>query len=372
MEPDSSPPVNNALLARTGRAMIAASENQGCFSALVKWSVLLYSVGLLGFMFILSGVGERNVTTAFLLFLPPSLWVLPAAPLALAALLLHRKALVVLILALLWFGYGVLGWRAGSTAPVDEEVLKVMTYNRGQNMNQSMKPFKDATGPDIIVLQEAYGRAAGYAADPDYGEFTQTRNVGEHTILSRYPILEEKMLPALPGQSPKAVRFVIDWKGRQVAVYSVHLQSPREVLGYQMRGSFLYGIIGLPGTPFAAKRQTLQAFWDGQIADAELVLKAVREDALPAIVAGDFNSPHLGYVHRLITSDLGDSHASAGKGFGLSFPGSTHNPLSGGGPWMRIDYVFYSSHWQAAQCITEAKRPSQHRALTSTLVLKTP
>lgn len=376
-EPSTSAP--NTLLARTGKALIAASENEGCMPILLRWlrrltfwSVLLYVVGLVGMVLALSWAGERNVTTAFLLFLPPSLWWLPALPLALAALLLHRRAFLLLLLVLLWFGYDFLGWRRHASPAPETAALKVMTYNRGQHMNQSLKPFKEATRPDVILFQEAYGRAAGYAADPDYGEFIQTRSLGEHTLLSRYPVLEEKMLPALPGQSPKAVRFVIDWNGRQVAIYSVHLQTPREVLGYQVRGGFLYGILGLPGTPWAAKRKQMQTFWDGQIADAEIILKAVREDPLPVIVAGDFNSPHVGYVHRLITRDLGDSHDSAGQGFGWSFPGSTHNPLSLGGPWLRIDYVFFSRHWEAVQCITEADRASQHRALTSTLVLRNP
>ena len=98
----------------------------------------------------------------------------------------------------------------------------------------------------------------------------------------------------------------------------------------------------------------------------------MREDALPVILVGDFNSPHVGYVHRLITRDMGDAHDAAGDGFGWTFPGSTHNPLSAGGPWMRIDYVFYSRHWRAVKCITEPERASQHRALTATLEITAP
>lgn len=358
--------------------MVDASENQGCWPLMYRWlrrltfaSVLLYAAGLIVLMLAMSRLGERNVATAFLLFLPPSVWWLPALPLALAALIFHRRALIGLMLVMVWFGYGFLGWRWGNEPATGGEVLKVMTYNRGQHMNQSLQPFKQLTQPDIIVFQEAYGRAAGFKASEEYSEFIDARNVLEHTIVSRYPILEEKPLPALPGKSPKAIRFVIDWKGRQIAVYSVHLQTPREVLRYQMRGAFIYGLLGFPGSPWEDKKKNLQTFWDDQIADAQIVLKSVREDPLPAIVAGDFNSPSMGYVRRRIAQELGDSHDSAGSGFGWSFPGTTHNPLSAGGPWMRIDYVFYSRHWEALQCITEEKRPSQHRALTATLRLKT-
>ncbi len=372
--------VKRSWMARTGQALIAASENEGWWPLLYKWlsrltlwSVLLYVTGLLLLMAALSHIGERNATTAFLIFLPSTLWLLPAPPLALAALLLHRRALLVLSLAVVWFGYDLMGWRAGKTAPSSGTgILKVMTYNRGQNMNQSLQPFKNATTPDVIVLQESFGRAAGYAAAEGYSEFLHTRSHDEHTILSRYPILEETALPSLPGKPSKAVRYVIDWEGRQIAVYTVHLHSPRDVLASQMRGGFIYGVLGLAGGRWEDRSRALQTFWDGQIADAELVLKTVREDPLPAIVAGDFNSPQAGYVHRLITRELGDSHAEAGEGFGWSFPGTTRNPLSAGGPWIRIDYVFFNQHWEALQCITEPDRPSQHRALTSTLRLKTP
>lgn len=377
MESEPKVPASKSWSSRLGHALIAQSENKGCLPLLYRvlkhltfWTVVFYCLALILVMSLLSHVGERNVTTAFLLFVPPSVWWLPALPLAAAALLLHRRALLLLLVMMLWFSHSFLGWRSGGDTPETtpkEGQLRVMTYNRGQHMNQSLQPFKNATRPDILVFQEAFGKAAGFAAAEEYAEFTHTRSVGEHTLLSRFPILEEKELPALPGKPSKAVRFVLDWNGRHIALYSVHLQTPREVLEHQMRGSFLYGVLGFPGTPWAEKRQKMQTFWDDQIADAQLVLKAAREDSLPVILAGDFNSPHVGYVHRLMAAELGDAHDQTGGGFGWSFPGVTRNPLSAGGPWMRIDYVFFGKSWKAVACVTEPKRPSQHRAVMAVL-----
>ncbi|SKA84346.1 Uncharacterized conserved protein YafD, endonuclease/exonuclease/phosphatase (EEP) superfamily [Prosthecobacter debontii] len=380
MDAETKVAAKRAWLARAGHALIEASENEGCGMLLVRWlrfltlwTTLLYIAVLVGLTLVSSWVGERNPTTAFLLFLPPAIWWLPALPLALMTLCLHRRALCLLALTMAWFGYDFLGWRwnlSGHEREGGNDALIVMTNNHGQHMNQSLQPFKNATQPDVIVLQESPGKASSYERSGNYAEFPFMQSVREHTILSRYPILESSALASLPGQSPKAVRFVIDWKGKQVALYSVHLHSPRETLAYQKWGPFLYGILGLPGTPWAEKRQRLQQFWNGQIADAEIVLAAIRQDSLPVIAAGDFNAPHIGYIHRMITRQLKDSHAEAGQGFGLTFPGFTNNPLSAGGPWMRIDYVFYDRHWEAIQCVTEPDRPSQHRALAATLVLK--
>lgn len=380
---DAAPgPGKSGWLARAGQALIQASEGKGCWSLLLRilsrltlWSILLYVAGLLLLAAFLKFVGEGNVTSAFLLYLPLSIWWLPAVPLALAGAAFHRKSLLGLILVMAWFALGFVGWRwqseaAGSSSPA--ESLRIMTYNRGQHGNQSLQPFKQATRPDVIAFQEAPGRAAGYAAAAEYAEFVSTLSVGEHTLLSRFPIAEGKHLPALPGKSPKAARFVLDWNGRQIAIYSVHLQTPREVLEAQMRGAFLSGILGFPGSPFEGTRKKLQQFWDDQIADAEIVLEQARKDPLPVILAGDFNAPHVGAIHRLITQDFRDSHAEAGAGTGLTFPGSTRNPLSAGGPWLRIDYVFFNQDWKALRCITEQDRPSQHRAVTAELELVLP
>lgn len=378
MDAEQNAPAN-PLLAKAGQALLAAAENEGCWPLVYRWlkrltwwTVAAYCAGLLLLQAALRWVGELNPTTAFLLYLPPSLWWLPALPLAFLALLLHRRALLLLLAVLAWFCYAFLGWRQGRARPEAGPTLTLMTYNRGQHMNQSLQPFKALTHPDLIVMQEAAGRAAGYAQAPEYAEFKHARSLGEFTLLSRYPVLEERLVPAAPGREVRAARFVIDWQGRQVAVYAVHLQTPRDVLMYQMRGAFLYGVIGWPGTPWEDNRLELQTFWDGQIADARAVLDAVRADPLPALVAGDFNAPHMGHIHDLIIRELGDAHAAAGAGFGFSFPGTTRNPLSAGGPWMRIDYVFHSRHWQALNCTTEASRPSQHRAVAATLRLSAP
>lgn len=340
---------------------------------LTIWLTVFYGVILFGLYAAMQYVGERNVTTAFLLFLPPLIWFLPFAPLVIMGGLFHRGSLffqsALLVLAVwIWLGFHWL-----SQEPVvgtSGDILTVMTYNRGQNMNQSLQPFKNANHPDVLVFQEAGGRAAGFLRSPDYVEFGHAVSVGEFTLLSRYPIKANSILKdAGSDRAARAARFVIDWNGRLVSIYIVHLMTPRDVLRSYMRGAFLWGVLGVPGTPWAKKRLYYQSFWDGQIADAKLILDAVRSDSNSCIVAGDFNAPQTGYLHRMLTQELQDAHAAAGDGFGFTFPGVTHNPLSLGGPWMRIDYIFYDRRWEALECVTERDRPSQHRAVVARLRL---
>ncbi|MCB1064392.1 MAG: endonuclease/exonuclease/phosphatase family protein [Verrucomicrobiae bacterium] len=316
-------------------------------------------------------VGENNLSIAFALYTPRVLLLVPFLLLIPLVLIFHWRLLPVLLIGGLIFIHYGMGWRFAhrpEAAPSKTgESLSVMTYNRGQHMNQSLQPFKEATRPDIIAFQEAAYRAAGYANAVGYEEFVATDSIGEFTLLSRYPIISSSLIEIPDGQRPMqpVARFEIDFSGTRIAIYSVHFLSPRDTLGYYRRGAFLYGILGLPGTPWAEKRRLNQQFWDARVVQAQAFAKIVDEDPLPTIVVGDFNAPSGGFIHGIFRNILTDSHEAAGHGFGYSFPGTTRNPLSRGGPWMRIDYLFCDEHWETNWCITEADRPSQHRAVAA-------
>ncbi len=343
------------------------------FKRLTVWLTACYGVIFLATWLALKLVGERNITTAFLLYLPPFAWLLGLLPLLLLGLVFHWRCLAIqlsmgVLICWGWLGYGIVQGTDRHQSGSSAEVLSIMTYNRGQHMNQSLQPFKNATQPDLLVFQDAAGRAEGFLRSTDYAEFGHAVSVGEFTLLSRFPISENSLLPTHgPSKGARSARFVIDWNGRPVSIYAVHLMTPRDVLSSYMRGAFLWGIIGVPGTRWAEKRRHYQSFWDGQMADVEAILTAVGGDSNPCIVAGDFNAPHTGYIHGMMTNELRDAHAEAGQGFGFTFPGVTRNPLSLGGPWMRIDYIFHDSQWEALECITEKERPSQHRAVMAKL-----
>lgn len=322
-------------------------------------------------------VGETHHGLALLLFAPPTLWLLPGLLLLPFALIWSWRALPLLAAAAWVVLVPFMGWQPERGAPPAADYaapsLTLMTWNRGQHGGQSPIDFKRRQQPDLLVLQESALRERSLARSADYGDYAAYHSAGEHTLLSKFPILESSLLPT--GAAPRetrAARFVVDWNGRRIAVYSVHLHTPRDVLLSQWRGGLFYGLFGFPGTPWAERSAQYQVFWNGQLDDARMILEAVRNDPLPALVAGDFNSPHTGHIRHLLTRELGDAHAEAGAGFGFTFPGKTRNPFSAGGPWLRIDYLFFTRHWSAMTCTTEAERASQHRAVAARLALTAP
>ncbi len=342
-------------------------------AALAVFNLLL----VLALLLFLRHVGEANHGLALLLFAPPLAWLLPGLLLLPLTLIWSWRSLPLLAVSAMVILGPLMGWRPDPGAPSAESYaapsLTLMTWNRGQNGGQTPLDFKRRQQPDLLVLQEATLRERALSRSSDYGDYKVFQSAGEHTLLSKFPILESSLLPA--GTTPRAARaarFVVDWNGRRIAVYSVHLRTPRDVLLGQWKGGLFYGLFGFQGTPWAERSAQYQVFWDGQLDDARMILDAVRQDPLPALVAGDFNSPHTGHVHLLLTRELGDAHAQAGAGFGFTFPGKTRNPLSAGGPWLRIDYIFFTRHWSAMTCTTEAERASQHRAVAARLALTAP
>lgn len=325
-------------------------------------------------------LGEGNLCTAFMLFLPPGIWLLPGVMIWFFTLLFRwRAALVLGSVAVLIFVLQF-GWRPGAEpfpSPREKrssDTLVILTNNRGQGGGHSLRPFKNYIQPDVMVFQESSTSAATYLKDPGYGEFAYGETLKEFTLISRFPVRPGRLLQWSGGRElgssfTYAARFEVDWNGRPIAVYVVHLRSPREVLLGIRWGGFLRGI-PLPFKRWQDRAAQEMIFWQNQMDMAADLERQVSAESLPCVVAGDFNAPHVGAIHRRLISRLQDAHEVAGHGFGFTFPGETHNPLSLGGPWLRIDQILLSSHWTVEACWTEGLRKSQHRAVAALLKWK--
>ena len=334
----------------------------------LRWLTRLSALGYLGFIVALwqlfGRVGEQNLLLAFGLYLPPSGWALPMGLLLPMALVFDWKSLGALMVAAAIVANGLMGvqWHSPKTVPAGSPVLTVLTFNRGESKG-SLQPFKNAMKPDVVLLQDAYERADRYVGSAGYEEFKYGDNIGQFTILSRFPVTSKELIA--DGSLAVAARFTLGWNGQSVVLYDVHLPTPREPLHSLYRGAFMWG---LPG-PWGDKRQAYQTWWNSQISHAKAVIQRAEAETLPCLLAGDTNAPVPGYIHRLFTRQFVDSHEAAGKGCGMSFPGVTHNPLSLGGPWMRIDKILCNAHWSPLWNQAEPNRPSQHRAVAAAFVM---
>lgn len=332
---------------------------------LLCWLYLLIAGGLI---FGMHQWGQTNVTLAALMYAPPLIWVLPALALLLPVLVFDWKSGLCLLIATVSFFPWHLDFQIKPAPPMSKtktlDMIRVLTWNRGQGKKASLSAIKKDIRPDFILLQDA--KQSNYLNNPDYAEFQHIQAVSDFVILSRWPVIGITPLYstgtgyAPPNQNPWGMRCVVIAAGQRCVIYNLHLPTPRGALESYMRGSFLWGVLGLiPGTPWQEKREQYESFWKPYLDFSQLLEQRLNAESGPVIVVGDFNTPPFGPIHRQLAGHLQDAHIAAGTGFGFTFPGDTHNPLALFQPWLRLDRIHASNHWQPLHCSVQ-EAPAQH------------
>ena len=327
----------------------------------------VYASALAGFVALSRLVGERWWPISLALYLPPAIWLLPLLVLIPVALHLCRPMLGIfaLCLGLIIFVFTGFRFGLGTRHPKpDRKTLTVMTNNIGQSNHLSMGGFVQQQNPDLIVLQDAAGRSSYYRRTyPDRA----VASVGEFVLISRFPILSAKAVSGIGPERrrPAAAVFEVSWPEGMFSLYAVHLPTPRPDF-LQLTGRGLLGdAVRHFGVPWA-RISNYSNSMHRRVELARMLSDAINKDPNPTLVAGDFNMPSWGYIHSVFTAQLTDAFEASGRGFGLTFPGVTRNPLSLFGPWLRLDCIFCNRGWTAINCTAESGRASQHRAVAAT------
>ncbi len=272
---------------------------------------------------------------------------------------------------------------SGNTGASDE-TLSVLSFNVprwwGYEMpakTAEMGEFVRRADPDVIGLQEAnieYHdeeprlRAAPYVAilydslgydtiGPESAGATWT----PQPVLSRHRLVrqDEFKLFRSPGDSvhTNVTRTEIRWKGRNFAVYNVHLRTFGEKKPWrdERMPSFQ------PQNLLPYIRQYRDAYrvraWE-----VEEIVKMVEQEDLPVVLCGDLNSTPNNWVHGRVTTVLRDAFAEKGVGWGMTY----HTRM----PIVRIDFVFVSEEWDVVSARVLDAYLSDHLPLLVELRLK--
>jgi endonuclease/exonuclease/phosphatase (EEP) superfamily protein YafD len=234
----------------------------------------------------------------------------------------------------------------GASAPAAAPRLRVMTANV-MIFNDWYTPLIEQARerrPDLLLLQEfspdwADAINLGLWREFPHRALIPTLDGAGLGIYSRCPIVgaADGVAPGREGRPQQ--RVVLDLGGgRHVALYNVHLRSPR----------------------------TIGAVMDGRLAFAQLA-DAIAAEQLPFVVAGDFNFPDTAPQHfALKRLGLREAHEQAGKGRGATWP--CRGPLTNA-PGIRIDHVYFSEHFDAVSCETGRLTSSDHLPVYAELVL---
>lgn len=260
------------------------------------------------------------------------------------ALWRRRWRLLVVALPALLIAVGPSWWqyRPRSEPSIQGDTLTVMSVNLLMANHRTGPIIEEikAAQPDVLFLQE-YTDHWHDAIDAAVGEVfpykayvTREDSFGT-AVYSRRPFNGhvERYLD-LGGSSVPQVRAVIDFDGRDVALYNIHFLPPW-------------------GLEYTIETRS-------QFAD---LLDMLSKEMLPVIVAGDFNfterSPQaaaLGGIGVLDAQDMG------GWGRGSTWP------VSGFFRWVpsiRLDHVYLAGGLTCADCRTGVGQGSDHRPVVA-------
>jgi endonuclease/exonuclease/phosphatase family metal-dependent hydrolase len=217
-----------------------------------------------------------------------------------------------------------------------EPSFKVMSYSvMGRNHDyEAMAKVYAEHHPDLAFFQEV-GKGAleekiRALSVHEQLYFVPTNNVG--FIVSRYPLnLAEETRPFS--------RFILTLPEGDVSLWNVH--TTKALRSYEQ-----------------------------QFKQVKALTDAIKQAKGPLIVAGDFNATEMSETYRIMAEPLKNAHAEAGFGFGFTFP-SRARRLGTFLPFLRIDHIFYSEHFQALDCtVGDDAGGSDHFPVIATLQLK--
>ena len=251
-----------------------------------------------------------------------------------------------------------------SPAPINitdsQPSIKVFSHNLSWNKTQSPTLFKliDQQKPDIIFLQEIVRKHTERVftwLKADYPYQIGTPPVG---ILSKYPIVSSEILH-LAGHPETQQRASIKFNEQEVVIYNMQATGPWFKIYNILR------FLKIPVYNYGPRSPEIQ----------DLVQRVERE-ILPVIVAGDFNMTDETQDYDRVQKVLQDSFRKSGFGFGFTWPHGWELKLLVkmsnwrlNYPVFRIDYIWYSKHWEAKSSSVLEATESDHLPISAELIL---
>ena len=340
----------------------------------IRTLTIAYAIVLLGLLVAMEWRAESFLLLGILSFAPPPFLLLPLGlllPLALwrrqwVALLIQAGCAIAVLFVFMSFRI-----RGGRAPDSGEVVLTAITHNIGQTSKDAFDNSFPNVKPDVILLQDVQ---AGGGRQLDYKRrYPGLREVpmGQFILLTPHTVESSRFIDEAPwNDKPIAARFVVNFQGQKIAVYTVHLPTPRRSLAHVVGARALAEIFWIGHAPTDGF-PSYRAWLDARLELTRKLAAVFEKETLPFIVGGDFNMPDHGMLYHTFASRLTDAYANTGRGWGLTFPGSREGGIPGLlGAWLRLDYWFAGRGWEPIECRVAADEHSQHRAVLARFVMK--
>ena len=183
-------------------------------------------------------------------------------------------------------------------------------------------------------------------------------------IGSKWPLSQGEVCHTSPYDRHTAMAVRVDTPAGPVLLGDVHLMTARRGLTDLSVSSLLDG----SGSASVEHHAFLR---DEEARQTQAFLTNLAVDT-PVIVAGDFNMPTTSSIFKDSFGCYSDAYDEAGTGFGYTAPCRPVRFWLPNVPWLRIDHILTSDHWETLHCETGEFNGSDHRLVAAVLKLRDP
>jgi endonuclease/exonuclease/phosphatase (EEP) superfamily protein YafD len=222
-----------------------------------------------------------------------------------------------------------------------------------------------ALSPDVVAFQEAIGESPLLSR---YFPGWHLLQEDQYWIGSRYPVHRLDLCNTGVFPRPTAFSVRIDAPGSPFVLHDVHLTTPR----YGFLKLTWHSVLDGSGPRYLeshTERRLAEALRARAYVDR---IDANGDDhpALPAIIAGDFNTPSVSQLYRAAWPGFTNAFNETGFGFGYTAPCTNHRHWFDDVPWVRIDHILADDHWSVSACGVGRSKGSDHRLIWTILSLR--
>lgn len=221
----------------------------------------------------------------------------------------------------------------------DEGSLTLLSFNahwtpgfRGIDYrDKKIVDFVKQNNADVVCFQE-FSAIKYHLFKKDYPHWVKTNLMTRKqksvlAVFSKYPIVNKGYIDFLNSRN-NTMYVDIDFKGKTMRVYNVHLESNRSPTMYSSHEKKHYS--SLVAEVFEAEKKRTE--------QARLVKQHMEGFEGNTIVAGDFNCTQYAPAYLILKDSKKDTHIEAGKGFGCTYE-LFHYPF-------KIDHILVDEAFQ--------------------------
>lgn len=339
------------------------NEKRHLFSRVFSLVSVIYVLVLALYLILRLVVGDRWWWLAFLNNFAPYYFLTLLIFFPMAVILRNRTNIVRLLpfvlIGLLWYGSY---WLPKNTAVASgSESLKIVTFNVlpiNPRLDDVVAWIREMNA-DVVLLQELAPHIKTRLREELADLYLYSDDLSDNQLtLSRHELLASESVEL----NVWWVQYLtLNINGQETAIYNVHLPMPtlteprfdRPVDNGLLQLALMYD----------------ETWRNAQI---RVLLERIKNEPLPHIVAGDFNTSDNAIIYGEIAAVMRDSFREAGIGLGASWPAETgEEGLPSFLPALiRIDYVWHSEEFYTVSASTGPRLGSDHLPLIVSLGIK--